>query len=40
MSDLTNALDIIFNWLQQNQWSRFKETENSAYELKPGLKEC
>ena len=37
MSDLTEALDRILNWLYINQWSRFKETENLASLLQPGL---
>lgn len=37
MSNLTEALNRILNWLQQNQWIRFKETQNSASLLKPGL---
>ncbi|OUL26499.1 hypothetical protein BV378_12500 [Nostoc sp. RF31YmG] len=37
MSNLTEALNIILNWLQQNQWCRFKEAEKSASLLQPGL---
>jgi HEAT repeats len=37
MSDLTEALNRILNWLHINHWSRFKEIENSAYLLQPGL---
>ena len=37
MSELTEALEIIFNWLDTNQWSRFPGAENSASFLQPGL---
>ena len=37
MSNLTEALDTILNWVYINQWSRFKEKENSASLLQPGL---
>lgn len=37
MSDLTDALERIVNWLDTNQWSRFPESKQSASFLKPGL---
>ena len=37
MSDLTEALDRIFNWLQQNHWSQFPGIENEPSLLQPGL---
>ena len=37
MSDLTDALERIINWLDTNQWSHFPESKQSASFLKPGL---